>query len=633
AEAAELPVQRRAPEIVLLGGGGGGPIAAAARGAAARRVVPAPARPAAGEAASLIVVGCAGRDTEGRIRGVVMLLRLLPPGAAEHPQTRPAEAEHAGRGAASPTGVQGFGSVRERHGHYGDLHGAHGSGSGGGAAAAHGPDQPAGAVLPAPLQMIQRLVVPKPVTAVCPYDSCTLAVAAGRRLLFYRLREARLHRTGWHATRNPATQLAACANRRLLAATDGTTGVVLYGVVHAEADTPGGPDGPPVALRLIAADTVPRAVTSLLLLPPPPVSLPAKDAEEGSPASATAAAEAGDASGASTPREWPEAMEMEEPEAGGAEDAAAAAAAAAAAGAASQGGAANNVTAAAAAATSQPPPPAPPVIAVTDSAGRLLLLTPDPHGVPPRRHLTVLAEAQGPDVGLRLRALLPSPTVRYNADTPAPPPRSAPSLLLAGLSGAVQQLAPCPAAAAPLLVLLERAMREEQGQGWGWGRGEEQREERGQAEAAQAAAPLHGTLAAQEAAALSEGGAAASSGAEAAVGAGAAAGAVVMQEGGMGAAAAAEGAAGPAEEGAVREMREEEEAGREGEDDVLSWWRCPRTHGGVLEGQHLELLLQLPPRVGLRVLRRVPREVLAAALRAAGGGDGGAEGFNRRAEL
>ncbi|KXZ56957.1 hypothetical protein GPECTOR_1g863 [Gonium pectorale] len=262
-----------------------------------------------------------------------------------------------------------------------------GGGRGAGAQPAPSPPEPPGVRF----EVVMRLLLAKPVTAVCPYDGCTLVAAAGRRLHLYRLQDGRLHRTGWHATRNPATALAACPARRLLAATDGATGVVLYEVLHGEPDAVGGPDGPPLALRVLAADVVPRPVTSLLLLPPRP------PARSGSGTALALVSAAGPEAAAA------KAMDVDAEE----EEPAVAAAAAATvetgtadAGDLMSGGAAGA-----------------PVVAAVASSGTFVLLSPEPQ-VPgcPVRNLQPVAALRLQDVAHRLRAHLPAPVARYNAD-------------------------------------------------------------------------------------------------------------------------------------------------------------------------------------------------------------------------
>ncbi len=136
----------------------------------------------------------------------------------------------------------------------------------------------AAAAAPGPqlrLVVVRRLLVAKPVSAVCPYGRSFLLVCAGRRLLMYRLAAGRLHRTGWMPVRNPITHMSVCPERRLLATTDGANGVCLYGIVHApsRATAAGGgrgSTGAPTSLIVIASEAVARPVTSLQLLPAQP---------------------------------------------------------------------------------------------------------------------------------------------------------------------------------------------------------------------------------------------------------------------------------------------------------------------------------------------------------------------------
>lgn len=138
----------------------------------------------------------------------------------------------------------------------------------------------AAAAAPGPqlrLMVVRRLLVAKPVSAVCPYGRSYLLVCAGRRLLMYRLAAGRLHRTGWMPVRNPITHMSVCPERRLLATTDGVNGVCLYGIVHAPCRATaagggggGGGTGAPMSLIVIAAEAVARQVTSLQLLPAQP---------------------------------------------------------------------------------------------------------------------------------------------------------------------------------------------------------------------------------------------------------------------------------------------------------------------------------------------------------------------------
>ncbi|EFJ42800.1 hypothetical protein VOLCADRAFT_97017 [Volvox carteri f. nagariensis] len=364
------------------------------------------------------------------------------------------------------------------------------------------------------LQVVHRLLLARPVTAVCPYDAETLVVAAGRRLLIYALRCGRLHRMGWTPTRNSVTAMSACPARSLLACTDGTTGVMLYTAVHAGYGTGASAMavGPPIALRLIAADAVHRPVTSLLLLPPPPPQLqPSRSASDASVSNAGGGGVAAAASPSGEP------MDTAPGAADGQPDATTATATDAAAAAAAEMDCV--------------------VIAATDSSGQLLMLAPGPpsSGLPCRT-LVVVAAAQCPDTGLRLRAHLPRPVPRYNQARPFQP--GAPALLLAGLSGAVHVVRPCPEAAVPLLVLLERALA-----GY-W-------------------AVRHVT-----------------GGRHRCIG-----------------------------EAAVEDV-----------DDVAGrwWWWCSHQHHpGVLDGDLLEQLLDLPRPMGLQVLKGVPPGALTAALAAA----------------
>ncbi|GIL86764.1 hypothetical protein Vretifemale_14997, partial [Volvox reticuliferus] len=364
------------------------------------------------------------------------------------------------------------------------------------------------------LQVVHRLLLANPVTAICSYNEETLVVAAGRRMLTYTMRNGRLHRTGWVATRNPITVMSACQARSLLACTDGLTGVMLYTVVNTREDpVPGALAGPSVGLRLIAVDAIHRPITSLLLLPSqslPPRQLPQSLASDQlGPSSSSRGAGAGHASPPG------EAMDAEP---------AANESAAGHAMLAEEAGGMNVGTSSA-------------VIAATDALGRLLLLTPGPATWLSCRNLITLAMVQCPDAGLRLRAHLPSPVVRYNMARPLQP--RDPGLLLAGLSGAVHQVRPCPDAAVPLLSLLERAL-------------------------------------------------------------------------------AGHWAARPPTGGRHRSAQEAEadalgEAGR-------WWWWCHQGHPGVLDGDLLEQLLDLPRPARLQVLRRVPATALRAALAAARSG-------------
>ncbi|GIL51538.1 hypothetical protein Vafri_7510 [Volvox africanus] len=368
------------------------------------------------------------------------------------------------------------------------------------------------------LQVVHRLLLAKPVTALCPYNEETLMVAAGRRMLIYTMRDGRLHRTGWVATRNPITVMSACSARSLLACTDGVTGVMLYTALSLRTDSvPGAQAAPPFGLRLIAADAIHRPITSLLLMPSQ--SLPSRQLPQSLPS---------DQSGPSMSRTGAGASHASPP--GEAMDAGPVANERNAAGEASGQTPAGEAAGMNAGESSA-------IIAATDSLGRLLLLTPGPATLLSCRNLITLAAVQCPDAGLRLRAHLPNPVTRYNMARPLQP--KVPGLLLAGLSGAVHHVRPCPDAAVPLLFLLERA------------------------------------LASHWAARLPTGGRHRS-----------------------------------AQEAEVDAL---DEAGR-------WWWWCHQGHPGVLDGDLLEQLLDLPRPAKLQVLRRVPAKALRAALAASGSG-------------
>ncbi|GLI69293.1 hypothetical protein VaNZ11_013866 [Volvox africanus] len=369
------------------------------------------------------------------------------------------------------------------------------------------------------LQVVHRLLLANPVTAICPYNEETLVVAAGRRMLIYTMRDGRLHRTGWVATRNPITVMSACSARSLLACTDGVTGVMLYTAVYLREDSVSGAlAGPPVGLRLIAADAIYRPITSLLLMPSQ--SLPSRQLPQSLPldqSGPSAIRTGGGAGHASPPGEAMDAGPAVNERNGAREASGQAIPAEEATG--MNGGESSAI------------------IAATDSLGRLLLLTPGPATLLSCRNLITLAAVPCPDAGLRLRAHLPNPVTRYNMARPLQP--KVPGLLLAGLSGAVHQVRPCPDAAVPLLSLLERA------------------------------------LASHWAARLPTGGRHRS-----------------------------------AQEAEVDAL---DEAGR-------WWWWCHQGHPGVLDGDLLEQLLDLPRPAKLQVLRRVPAEALRAALAAASSG-------------
>lgn len=138
--------------------------------------------------------------------------------------------------------------------------------------------------------------------ALLPCHACPRVVRpAGRRLLLYGFGgtgRCDLVRRGWLPTRNTMLHLSACPQRSLLAAADGTCTVCLYWLDRSAGGPGDGANRAALvpAFHVVAADTVPRPVTGLVLLPAPapaPAAAAAAGAEAGEEAAAGDGAEGG----------------------------------------------------------------------------------------------------------------------------------------------------------------------------------------------------------------------------------------------------------------------------------------------------------------------------------------------------